>query len=109
MCSEPLIFNGPVYADNLYLYRTGGSRVPKGQLDLADYNRGWKNPDATSPVIDSNDYCEGTTCGGTRYALSAPAEVFNLRPDVFLSSFSGKVNGVPVATTDKITELPPRF
>ena len=29
-CSNPLIFNGPVYVANLYLYRTGGKPVCHG-------------------------------------------------------------------------------
>lgn len=109
ICTKPLTFNGPVYTTNLYLYRTGGSRVPKDDL-----NPDWTNPDSE---IDPNDYCEDSDessgCGdddsGRRAALSAPAEVFNLRPDAFLSSFAGTNIRNPVATTDKITELPPRF
>jgi len=112
-CNRPLIFNGPVYATNLYLYRTGGSRIPKDDLRSS-----WANPDAG---IDPSDYCEGNDCRyeasmsstekreARQYMLSAPAEVFNLRPDVFLSSFAGASTGNPVATTDKVTELPPRF
>ena len=112
-CNKPLIFNGPVYAANLYLYRTGGSRIPKDDLRSS-----WANPDAG---IDPSDYCEGNDCRyeasmsstekreARQYMLSAPAEVFNLRPDVFLSSFAGASTGNPVATTDKVTELPPRF
>jgi len=104
-CNRPLIFNGPVYTANLYLYRTGGSRIPK-----ADLRDSWANPDSG---INPDDYCEESDCGngsnGRKYALSAPAEVFNLRPDIFLSSFAGASTGNPVATTDKVTELPPRF
>lgn len=104
-CYKPLIFNGPVYASNIYLYRTGGSRVFKNDL-----NDNWKNPDSS---IDPKVYCENGNCGsgasGRKYALSAPAEVFNLRPDAFLTSFSGTNTGNPVAMTDKVTELPPRF
>ena len=104
-CNKPLIFNGPVYAANLYLYRTGGSRIPK-----ADLRDSWANPDSG---INPDAYCEESDCGngpnGRKSALSAPAEVFNLRPDVFLSSFAGASTGNPVATTDKVTELPPRF
>lgn len=102
-CNNPLVFNGAVSVANLYLYRTGGSRVPKADF-VAPMNS-WPNPDAG---INPNVYCEGT-CGGRKYALSAPAEVFNLRPDVYLSSLSGVPTGGPVAATDKITELPPRF
>lgn len=39
--------------------------------------------------------------------LGDPAETFNLRADAYLSSLSISTN--PVATTDMITELPPRF
>ena len=41
--------------------------------------------------------------------LSDAAEVFNLRPDAYLSSFSNSTTQNPVAVTDRITELPPRF
>lgn len=107
-CNKPLTFNGAVSVDNLYLYRTGGSRVLRTDLPGTKWS-----PDTVSP----DTYCEGT-CGGAasvnadvrrRYALSAPAEVFNLRPDIYLSSFSGMKTRHPVATTDRITELPPRF
>ena len=37
------------------------------------------------------------------------AEIFNLRPDAFLSSAAGGGTTKPVATTDIVTELPPRF
>ena len=108
-CSNPLIFNGPVYVSNLYLYRTGGSRIPRSDIDAVAASWGF-NPDAG---IDPNTYCESNNCGadedGRRYAFSAPAEVFNLRPDVYLSSLSGLKTNKPAAITDKITELPPRF
>lgn len=108
-CSNPLIFNGPVYVSNLYLYRTGGSRIPRS--DILAVSFGWNfNPDLfTNP----DTYCEGGSCGvdddGRRYSFSAPAEVFNLRPDAYLSALAGLRTNKPVAITDKITELPPRF
>lgn len=37
------------------------------------------------------------------------AETFNLRADNFLSSYVGGGTELPVATTDSVTELPPRF
>lgn len=102
-CNNPLTFNGAVSVDNLYLYRTGGSRVLRSDLPGAKWS-----PD----TVDPNTYCEGSCATGAnerRYALSAPAEVFNLRPDIYLSSLSGMKTHRPVATTDRITELPPRF
>lgn len=106
-CSNPLIFNGPVYVANLYLYRTGGSRLPRSDLDprAARFNF---DPDAEAG-IDPEVYCDDKSCVDRKYALSAPAEVFNLRPDVYLSSLSGLKTNKPAAITDKITELPPRF
>jgi hypothetical protein len=65
--SAPLIFNGPVIAKQIYLYRT---YVATGDI---------------------------------------PAEIFNLRADNFLSSYVGGGSNNPVATTDLVTELPPRF
>ena len=63
-CDNPLMFNAPVVANQIYLYRTNNN---------------------------------------------GRAETFNLRPDAFLSSLSGNKSGQPVATTESITELPPRF
>lgn len=110
-CSNPLVFNGPVYVSNLYLYRTGGSRIPRS--DINEVAGAWGfNPDAS---INPNAYCEASNCASSddgderRYAFSAPAEVFNLRPDAYLSSLSGLRTNKPAAVTDKITELPPRF
>jgi hypothetical protein len=59
-----------------------------------------------SPVIANEVYLYRTTRPG---ANGAPAEIFNLRADAFLSSLSGGSSSRPVATTDMVTELPPRF
>ncbi len=57
-----------------------------------------------SPVIAKKIYLYRTAGANEDGA----AEVFNLRGDVYLSSLSG-TNTQPVATTDVIIELPPRF
>ncbi|MES2876549.1 MAG: hypothetical protein V4678_03710 [Patescibacteria group bacterium] len=67
ICTRQLKFNGPVLANDIYLYRTFDTR-------------------------------EGE-----------PAEIFNLRADAYLSAMSGGGTSKPVATTDFVTELPPRF
>lgn len=79
-CGNPLVFNGPVLASQVYLLRTAGSR---------------------------DAYPEPSAAG--RRSLSEPAEIFNLRPDVYLSSFSNNITPNPVAATDRIIDLPPRF
>ncbi len=38
-----------------------------------------------------------------------PAEIFNLRGDVYLSSYAGLPSNLPIATTDVLREAPPRF
>ena len=79
MCDKQVIFNGPVMASKIYLHRTYGSF--DGEAESGDAR---------------NDQRE------------APAEVFNLRPDAFLSAYAGN-NTPPVATTDYVVEVPPRF
>lgn len=69
-CNERIVFNSPVVADKIYLYRTAGN------------NSG----------ADADE----------------PAELFNLRADTYLSAVSGD-GARPIATTDAIIELPPRF
>ncbi len=59
------------------------------------------------PVIASNVYLLRTYGSGKDEEAEA-AETFNLRADAFLSTYSGTL-GQPVATTDDIDELPPRF
>jgi len=68
-CPNPLRFNGPVVANELYPYRTTNS---------------------------GND-------------TDTVGETFNLRADAFLSAFAGGGINNPVASTDMVTDLPPRF
>ncbi|HEY1085991.1 MAG TPA: hypothetical protein VGE34_04685 [Candidatus Saccharimonadales bacterium] len=58
-------------------------------------------------VIAENRIFLHRTGGSEDDDVGKPAEIFNLRPDIFLASLSSTDN--PVATTDMITELPPRF
>jgi hypothetical protein len=83
-CSKPIVFNGPVIASKIFLYRTGGSG-------------------------STNDGGTGTSNAHTRANFSQAAETFNLRPDAFLSAYAGGGTQKPVAITDHIEELPPRF
>lgn len=55
-----------------------------------------------APVIANQLYAYRTAGDG-----EAPAEVFNLRADAFLSSLAS--GSTPTATTQQVTELPPRF
>ena len=71
ICEKPLVINGPVMADKIYLYRTAGSGT-------------------------------GTDDSGK------PAEVFNLRADVYLWALSRAGSGSHIQTVHTI-ELPPRF
>jgi hypothetical protein len=59
------------------------------------------------PVIADSIYLHRTTTPGTTQDVAA--EVFNLRADAFLSSYAGPSTVRPVATTDLVKELPPRF
>lgn len=51
---------------------------------------------------------DGASDEEKKNSMNKSAEVFNLRPDAHLSSF-GSGSGTPVATTDYVSELPPRF
>ncbi len=51
---------------------------------------------------------DGASNEEKKNSMNKSAEVFNLRPDAHLSSF-GSGSGTPVATTDYVSELPPRF
>lgn len=59
------------------------------------------------PVIADSIYLYRTTNSGN--STNTAAEIFNLRADSFLSAYAGGGSTNPVATTDTITELPPRF
>lgn len=59
------------------------------------------------PVMANKVYLPRTAGSGKDEEGDA-AETFNLRADAFLSTYSGTL-GQPVATTDDIDELPPRF
>ena len=59
------------------------------------------------PVIAKNAYLYRTAGNGK--SSNNHAEVFNLRPDAFLSAYAGGGTATPVASTDAITEVPPRF
>lgn len=59
------------------------------------------------PVIADRIYLMRTTAPSA--TEDNPAETFNLRADAFLSSFVGGGDDTPVARTDNIYELPPRF
>jgi len=69
-CNKPLVVNGPVMTNKLYLHRTAGSGIGPASGD--------------------------------------PAEVFNLRPDVYLWSATRASNNGRIQTVYS-TELPPRF
>lgn len=59
------------------------------------------------PVVANELYPYRTTDTGDN--TDTAAEVFNLRADVFLSSFAGGGIDTPVASTDLVTDVPPRF
>ncbi len=59
------------------------------------------------PVISDSIYLMRTTAPTA--TDDNPAETFNLRSDAFLSSMVGGGGEDPVATTDQITDVPPRF
>ena len=60
-----------------------------------------------SPVVANQLYPYRTT--NTADDSDVAAEIFNLRADVFLSSYAGGGIDNPVASTDLVTDVPPRF
>ncbi len=59
------------------------------------------------PVAVNQLFPYRTTNAGNDTNIAA--EIFNLRADAFLSSFAGGGLDVPIASTDLVTDLPPRF
>lgn len=83
-----------------------GSFPDMNEPDLLDRDTCDEQIQFNSPVMASEIYLYRTH-GATGNAPARAAEVFNLRADAFLSTYSGDSDAV--ATTDAITELPPRF
>ena len=61
------------------------------------------------PVSARSIYLYRTLSAGPADNPATPAEIFNLRASNFLSAFGDPTGGNPTATTDRITQLPPRF
>lgn len=59
------------------------------------------------PVVTNEIYLHRTTNSGSD--TDKAAEIFNLRADAFLSAFAGGGTPKPVANTNTVKELPPRF
>jgi hypothetical protein len=60
------------------------------------------------PVMANHLYLYRTAGSGTDIHSGDPAEIFNLRPDVYLWAYNNASNSGKIQTT-YITELPPRF
>ncbi|MBR3164059.1 hypothetical protein IKF15_02035 [Candidatus Saccharibacteria bacterium] len=84
-CNRTLIINGPVIANRLDLFRTGGAGIPASSVRLAN----------TASLIKP-DY------------LIQRAEIFNLRSDAYLWGFYQSERNAS-ATTTSTQELPVRY
>ena len=101
MCSQTLVFNGPVFAKHLTLKRTGG----------ANYGGGKATSDDASSRLLGTYYRK--LIGGTYYAASddgsiAPGEIFNLRSDAYYWGM-GQAQRSGIAEVVYQRELAPRY
>lgn len=99
-CNKTLIINGPVFADNIKLNRTAGAYDGPGSgidagKDLSS-SGGNTFPAGVSGSTDSD------------YGSETPAEIFNLRPDVYLWTYS-QSDRYTQAVVTYTRELAPRY
>lgn len=78
---------------------------PMGTANLLKTNTCNTQLVLNGPVIANSLYAYRTY----DTAAADPAEVFNLRANGFLAAYAGNNSPRPVASTDIVTELPPRF
>ncbi|MBR3163857.1 hypothetical protein IKF15_00925 [Candidatus Saccharibacteria bacterium] len=90
-CSRALIINGPVYANQIKLQRTGGGGAPAYSIDTGLAASG----DANAAKIRPENF-------------SQRAEIFNLRSDAYLWGFYQSERNA-AATTTSTQELPVRY
>lgn len=101
ICSNTLMFNGPVFAKTLTLNRTAGAYPGENKTGAVS---------ATEDIASANRRLDagGTTAIEPRYGSLTPAEIFNLRPDVYLWSYN-QANRLTQATVVYMRELAPRY
>jgi hypothetical protein len=78
---------------------------PMGTANLLDSTKCGNQLVFNGPVIANKLYAYRTHDSAT----GDPAEIFNLNASNWLSAFTGSAASRPVARTDIVTELPPRF
>lgn len=95
------MFNGPVFAKTLTLNRTAGAYPGENKTGAVS---------ATEDIASANRRLDagGTTAIEPRYGSLTPAEIFNLRPDVYLWSYN-QANRLTQATVVYMRELAPRY
>ncbi len=99
-CANTLTFNGPIFAKSLTLNRTAGAfpgdnrnGAASAFQDLASANR--------SVMLNGS-------AGFPGYGSLTPAEIFNLRPDVYYWAYN-QSNRLTQATVVYMRELAPRY
>ncbi len=93
-CNKTLVVNGPVFAKNLILNRTAGNyhgTAPTSDIDVLDRSLG--------SVGNSSDFSKGS---------SSPAEIFNLRADVYIWAYNQAARSSEAVVT-YTRELAPRY
>ncbi len=100
-CNKTIIFNGPVFAKKLELNRTAGAYPGPNDVgaatiynDLASSDRWFRNNESMTSNL--------------KYGSLTPAEIFNLRPDVYYWGYN-QSNRLTQATVTYIRELAPRY
>ena len=88
-CKRTLMINGPVIANELSLDRTAGALQGGAKIKLSE------GDDLLAKDLADN-------------GSATPAEIFNLRPDVYLWAYS-QLNRFTQATTTYSRELAPRY
>lgn len=94
-CNKTLIINGPVFANEIYLYRTAGA--------YTNYDRITGTLRSVGPNTNRSGLNDLSDDGSI-----TPAEIFNLRPDAYLWSYHQSQN-YSQATVTYTRELPPRY
>lgn len=94
-CYKTLVVNGPVYAHDIALKRTAGN------------NHGFAPEDDETDVLDKSLGSIGVASDANKGSV-APAEIFNLRADVYIWSYN-QAERYSEAVVTYLRELAPRY
>ncbi|MBQ6393907.1 hypothetical protein IJH74_01520 [Candidatus Saccharibacteria bacterium] len=97
-CNNPIIFNGPVFAQTITLNRTGGAYPGRNAIGSAFNSTDLSSRNRSTSIFTNN----------TAYGSETPAEIFNLRPDAYFWAHN-QANRLTQATVVYMRELAPRY